>query len=60
MGLSKRDEESVSGRGQCVPGTGGTEHAGRDSDLSRQAVVETETTVVGREPTSGDGRLKWT
>ena len=58
MSLSKRDEESVSWRGQCVPGTGGTERAGRDSDLSRQAVVETETTVVGREPTSGtDGEV---
>ena len=53
MSSSEREEECVGVEQQCVPGTGGTEHAGRDSSLSRQAVAETETAVVGRIETTG-------
>ena len=49
----KGGEERLVGEGQCTPGTVEAEHAGRDSVLSRQAVEETEVTVVGRDETTG-------
>ena len=49
----REGEERLVGEGQCTPGTVEAEHAGRDSVLSRQAVAETEVTVVGRDETTG-------